>query len=255
MIGEGMKSLSGHLPFRFVPLAFLCAGLCAPPALQAKGEPIEQRVSFKKGSNSAVVQGRINGDQTIDYLLGAKAGQWMNVSLETKHGATYFNILAPGEKEVAMFNGSVSQNQFEGVLPADGQYRIRVYMLRAAARRNETADYRLEMVIAANQKGDAKVAGTPFHATGSIPCAVGENQAMASCAFGVKRQGAGSALVEITKPDQSKREIVFAKGRATGSQSAGAKAEGFKAEKKSDLHIIRIGNERYEISDAVVNGG
>lgn len=48
----------------------------------------------------------------------------------TKHGATYFNILAPGQNEEAMFNGSTSGNQFEGVLPASGDCKIRVYMMR-----------------------------------------------------------------------------------------------------------------------------
>jgi hypothetical protein len=71
----------------------------------------------------------------------------MNVSMATKHTATYFNILAPGETEVAFFNGSVNGNQYEGVLPASGDYKIRVYMMRSAARRNEKANYRLEMIV------------------------------------------------------------------------------------------------------------
>jgi hypothetical protein len=71
----------------------------------------------------------------------------MNVSMATKHGATYFNILAPGQTEVALFNGSTNQNQYEGVLPQSGDYKIRVYMMRSAARRNEVAHYRLELSI------------------------------------------------------------------------------------------------------------
>lgn len=58
----------------------------------------------------------------------------MNVSLATQHGATYFNILVPGENEVAFFNGSLSQNQYEGTVQATGDYTIRVYMMRSAAR-------------------------------------------------------------------------------------------------------------------------
>ena len=111
------------------------------------GDIRTERVKFKKGANSAVVEGSIRGYETVDYVLGARAGQHMNVSLATKHGSTYFNILAPGENEVAMFNGSVSQNQYEGTLPANGDYKVRVYMMRSAARRNEVANYRLEMII------------------------------------------------------------------------------------------------------------
>jgi hypothetical protein len=84
----------------------------------------------------------------------------MNVSLATKHGATYFNILAPGQNEVAMFNGSISQNQYEGTLPASGDYKIRVYMMRSAARRNEVAHYRLEMIIDGREATDSQAPRT-----------------------------------------------------------------------------------------------
>ena len=46
-----------------------------------------------------------------------------------------------------MFNSSMSGNQYEGTLPENGEYKIRVYMMRSAARRNEKANYRLEMII------------------------------------------------------------------------------------------------------------
>jgi len=137
---------------RTIPYAFrtglLASFLVLTIALAHAGDDIRtERVRFEQGANSAVVEGTIKGYEIVDYLLGARAGQHMNVSLATKHGATYFNILAPGENEVAMFNGSVSENQFEGTLTASGDYRIRVYMMRSAARRNEVAVYRLEMII------------------------------------------------------------------------------------------------------------
>jgi hypothetical protein len=84
---------------------------------------------------------------TIDYLLGAKQGQSMNVSMATDNGANTFNIIAPGKENEAMFVGSSSGNQFEGTLPASGDYKVRVYLMRSAARRDEIANYRLEMII------------------------------------------------------------------------------------------------------------
>lgn len=107
----------------------------------------EQRVQFERGATSAVVEDSITGYETVDYLLGAAKGQYMNVSMATDNGANYFNILAPGETVVAIFNGSNAENQYEGILPASGDYRIRVYMMRSAARRDEVANYRLEMII------------------------------------------------------------------------------------------------------------
>lgn len=239
-----------------------CFLLLTAPMVFAADDIRTERVHFKKGANSAVVEASIKGYETVDYVLGARAGQHMNVSLATKHGATYFNILAPGENEVAIFNGSVSQNQYEGTLPASGDYKIRVYMMRSAARRNEVAHYRLEMIVdGAGQPAvhapsrDAKVAGTDFHATGNIPCSMGKGQPTGSCAFGVKREGNGSAMVTVTKVDGSKRVIFFENGRAIGYDQSQADTGKFKAEKDADLNVIHIGDERYEIPDAVVQGG
>jgi hypothetical protein len=106
-----------------------------------------ERVHFAKGASSATIEGRIQGDMTIDYVLGARKGQSMNVSMATDNGVNYFNIIAPGRSNEAMFVGSSSGNQFEGALPASGDYKVRVYLMRSAARRDEIANYRLEMII------------------------------------------------------------------------------------------------------------
>ncbi|MBV1841566.1 MULTISPECIES: hypothetical protein [Photobacterium] len=127
-----------------------CLMLLFVGSVMAADDIRTERVQFKKGESSAVVEGKIKGYEIVDYVLGAKAGQSMNVSMATKHTATYFNIMAPGENEVAMFVGSTSGNQYEGTLPASGDYKIRVYMMRSAARRDEVADYRLEMIISGN---------------------------------------------------------------------------------------------------------
>jgi hypothetical protein len=119
----------------------------AVPAAVAMTEVRTERVQFDKGANSAVIESSITGYDSVDYILNAKKGQYMNVSMATDNTANYFNILAPGEKNVAIFNGSISENQFEGILPESGDYKIRVYLMRSASRRNETAKYRLEMII------------------------------------------------------------------------------------------------------------
>jgi hypothetical protein len=106
-----------------------------------------ERVHFRPGTGSAIIKGKIKGYETVDYVLEASKGQQMNVSMATNNGANYFNILAPGENEVAMFIGSTSGNQYEGTLPKSGDYKIRVYMMRSAARRKEVASYRLEMIV------------------------------------------------------------------------------------------------------------
>jgi hypothetical protein len=214
-----------------------------------------QRVQFAKGANSAIVNGTIKGYETVDYLLNAAKGQSMNVSLATKNTATYFNILAPGETEVAFFNGSTSENQYEGTLPATGDYRIRVYMMRSAARRNEVANYRLEMIVSgpthAAASHDALVPGTDYHATAKIRCVAEPDKPMSPCDAGVKRT-AGGGSVHVTTPDGGSRVITFRDGKVSGTDADAP----FKVERRDDWTIVRIGAvEVYEIPDALVFGG
>ena len=214
-----------------------------------------QRVQFAKGANSATVEGTIKGYQTVDYVLHASQGQSMNVSMATRNTATYFNILAPGETEVAFFNGSVSENQYEGVLPATGDYKIRVYMMRSAARRNEVANYRLEMIVSGPAHGsanhDALVPGTGYHATAKIPCVAEPGKPMGQCDAGVKRS-AGGGTVHISTPDGGSRVITFRDGKVAATDASAP----FKVERRDDWTIVRIGTvEVYEIPDAFIFGG
>lgn len=138
----------GTAPPETAPAEAAPVEAAAPSAQPAEIEGItNKRLSFAPGANSATVEGTIIGYETIDYLLNVKAGQPMNISLATKNTATYFNLLEPGETEVAVFNGSMGDNMFEGTAAKSGDYRIRVYMMRSAARRNEKADYRLEAIV------------------------------------------------------------------------------------------------------------
>jgi hypothetical protein len=225
-----------------------------------------ERVQFQRGSNNAVVEGSITGYETVDYVLGASNGQYMNVSMETDNTANYFNILSPGENEVAMFNGSIGENQFEGILPKSGDYRIRVYMMRSAARRNEVANYRLEMIItevgdkrSSQSSGpsgrDVLVGGTQYHATGNIPCALDASQPIGSCPFGVTREGNGNGSVTVTKTDGRTRTIHFKNGKAIGADGSQADPGDFRATRRGDVTVVSIGVERYEIPDAVIFGG
>lgn len=95
-----------------------------------------------------------------------------------------------------------------------------------------------------------------FDASGPLPCAFSAGQPMGRCEFGVARAGGGYATVVVKKPDGSTRAIFFRMGRPIGADVS--ESEGrldFRASKQVDLHRVRIGNERYEIPDAVIFGG
>lgn len=95
-----------------------------------------------------------------------------------------------------------------------------------------------------------------FDATGTIPCAQHAGQPMGQCEFGVARAGGGYAAVVITRADGRNRTIFFRMGRPIGADTS--QADGYqqiRATKENDLHLIRIGTERYEIPEAVLFGG
>jgi hypothetical protein len=218
-----------------------------------------QAVHFAKGHSSATIKGAVKGRQTIDYTLRAKAGQTMNVKLQSAHGANYFNVLPPGSNDVAIFIGSTGGSEWSGPLPANGEYKIRVYLMRSAARRNESANYTLTIDITGTPQvsgfgtapaGDAKVKGTPYHATGPLPCSLGNDQPL-QCEFGVIRGKPGNAEVHITPPGGLKRILIFMGDKV--STDAGEK---IKAEKHGYDWDIEVNDyERYTVPEAVVSGG
>ncbi|MEY4563449.1 MAG: hypothetical protein RLZZ618_2726 [Pseudomonadota bacterium] len=139
----------------FVLAALAVVMLNLPPAI-ADGIKV-QGVQFAKGSSSATIKGIIKGDQIIDYTLRARGSQTMSVKLATKNSANYFNVFPPGSEE-ALFIGSTSGSEWRGQLPIDGEYRVRVYLMRSAARRNEAANYTLTVgVEGTTHSVDAKV--------------------------------------------------------------------------------------------------
>lgn len=102
---------------------------------------------------------------------------------------------------------------------------------------------------------DAKVPGTPYHATGNVACSMGAGK-MRSCPFGVIRQGnKGDGTVVVTTPNGSKRSITFKKGKAIGYDQSKTNPKKFNATKKGDMNQVHIGKEYYEIPDAVIFGG
>lgn len=123
-------------------VALLCGAYLAPATLQAQDTAKPVVIQFAKGASSKVIKGSIRGDQGRLYTINIKAGQTLKVKLVTSNSSSYFNITAPGAQE-ALFIGSTEGNSYSGVVPSSGNYTIDVYLMRNAARRNETANYTL----------------------------------------------------------------------------------------------------------------
>lgn len=136
----------------------------------------------------------------------------------------------------------------------------------AATVKQKPATEEKKTAVSQPEKTDQKTPDNPssaeragqkdFDATGKIPCAEEAGQPMGQCDFGVAREGNGSATVLITRADGRPRAIFFDKGVAISADTSQADGYGeFKATKQSDLHMIQVGKERYEIPDAVIFGG
>jgi hypothetical protein len=239
-------------------LTMMLAGAVATGAAQAP-RPAAERVNFARGATSATVKGQLKGDQSVDYTVRAAAGQTLSVTLTPSNRSTFFNVLPPGSADVAMYNATTGE-PYRGMLPTDGDYNIRVYLVRAAARRNEVSSYTLTVQVTGTPlaplpaAADAKVAGTSYHATTDITCLplpFGDQKPQ-RCQAGVIRRGRdGTATVEITS-GQVQRRLLFVKGALVATDSMDA----FKVSRKGDVMTVTFSSgEFYEIVDAMITGG
>jgi len=245
-----------------IRFAITCSVLLAAFASLA-ASPIETRtVHFAKGASSATLKGTLKGERTVDYTLRARAGQTMSVTLETSNNANYFNVLPPRSVDEAIFVGSTGGNAWSDVLPSDGEYTIRVYLMRSAGRRNEGANYTLTVGVSGDgaapqalgkaPAGDAKVKGTPYHATGKVPCSMGTaSPGSAQCDFGVIRGASEHAEVHVTPSGGLERVLTFRGGQVSANGDAKVKAG-----KVGDTWMIEVNDyEHYRIPEAAISGG
>ncbi len=144
-------------------------------------------VTFARGQSSATLNGRIRGSVDHSYIVNARAGQTLTVNFKPTNASAYFNILPPGSDGEAMFIGSSAGNRFSGPLTVNGPLVVQVYLMRNAARRNETAAYSITIGVTGRGAGaggmrpsqDALVPGTNYNATAEIPCVTAAGMARA----------------------------------------------------------------------------
>jgi uncharacterized membrane protein YeaQ/YmgE (transglycosylase-associated protein family) len=138
--------------------------------------------------------------------------------------------------------------------------------MRSAARRNETANHTLTVGITgapagAAPAGDAKIAGTPYHAKGLVPCSVGPNpKGSAQCSFGVIRGAPGNAEVylagvgyDVTLHKDKIDAVLIFRGTTVTNQDPGKKVT---AAKHRDEWSIGVNDVLfYAIPEAVIVAG
>lgn len=150
-------------------LIAIIAAISTTSAAVAQNDARTERVQFAAGTSGATIRDSITGYEVVRYLLGAQAGQLMNVTLNTANTSTYFNILQPSQPQgPAMAQGELQPqiNRFEGPLPESGDYVIEVFMYRAAARRGDVADFTLDVSISSG--GSASSGSATGGATANV---------------------------------------------------------------------------------------
>lgn len=126
-------------------VAGMLAGMLLATSFASAGADTRQeQIRFAPGTSDATIEGKIKGYQGIDYRVRASAGQSMTAIVKSSNRSAYFNILSPAS-DTALFVGSTCGDRFEAELPADGEYTIHIYLMRNAARRHETANYKLKV--------------------------------------------------------------------------------------------------------------
>jgi len=131
---------------RVLSTVVVFVGLLVVPVM-AKDKVTTHQVHFDKGTTSSIVEGHVNGYDTVNYRLGAKEGQHMRITLESKKA--YMNIFEAGKgvEDEAMFIGSILGGSYTGKLLKSGIYTIQVYLMRNEARRGTDAPYTLNIEI------------------------------------------------------------------------------------------------------------
>lgn len=121
----------------------------APGMAQIK----EQTLVFAPGKTAITTKGSLKGYEGRRYTLAVGEGQVLQTLFNPSNRSCYFNAFAPGSADSAVHIGSSSGNEF-GASPAQpGVWRFDVYLMRNAARRNETCNYELSVELTGKPGG------------------------------------------------------------------------------------------------------
>jgi hypothetical protein len=123
----------------------LTACLLATPAISRDTER-SVPVTLAANGQPQVLEDAINEYETVSYIVQLQKGQQLQATLASNNAANCFDIYAPGETK-PFYVGADSGNSHSLAAPTTGSYRIRVFLLRFAARDGQSARYELELSL------------------------------------------------------------------------------------------------------------
>lgn len=125
-------------------MALICA-VVAPAAFpQEAGSPV--RVTFHDDLTVRSFEDALDGFNEISYVVALREGQSLQVSLASNNISNCFDIYAPGATK-PFYVGGDSGSTHRMLARTAGDYTVKVFLLRLAARDNQSAQYTLELKL------------------------------------------------------------------------------------------------------------
>jgi hypothetical protein len=117
-------SFRGYLPGTGAYIITVWSG--SQPVSYSMNIAIPQRVSFELGATSASVQGRLDRNQSHDYILWAQAGQLMEISVTPEGPENGLQLIIYGVDGTVLRSGMGEGAFFRGELPLSEDYIVTV---------------------------------------------------------------------------------------------------------------------------------
>ena len=134
----------GHPTIKSSTLLVALLAILLETAAVTASQNKPQRVRFEKGKSSATIHGRVAGFDTQDYVIAARAGQQMDIRITASNASTYFVLYSINDRATDMNE----TDHYSLETTESGDYVIRVFMMRSAARRQgAVSNYTLTISI------------------------------------------------------------------------------------------------------------
>ena len=135
------------IPLTHVAIATGLMATIAGAALASDTRTVQ--VHFPHGATGTTITDKITGYESVSYVLGAREGQFLTVSMRPDNQSADFNIYIPGKGpgDDALFSSEAGDREYEGQLYVSGDHTVSVFLNRNAARQGQTANYDITFEI------------------------------------------------------------------------------------------------------------
>jgi hypothetical protein len=118
-----MKQLKLQLCPLLASAMLVSASPWTPVTTQGGGKAEPLRISFRRGSDSASVSDRVRGDEEAEYVVAARAGQQMFITVQTQPpGSVVVAVTDPDGSQVELKRNGT--DRWTARLNGDGDYQL-----------------------------------------------------------------------------------------------------------------------------------